>query len=842
MPEGKPVNLEQAFPLSGIDTSTAFHAQRPGTCVDGLNVRSFEPSTDRARGGSRPGLAKFLDEQVSGSNAIQSLDYYVVSQQELVGDGVSWCQGDTGSGMVAQLRDVSGNTAYTWPYSAAAMSFFFDQESNGYVAGATAATTVRVTKVSAAGVSQWDVSLTVPTSSIVRGIVVFDGVVYVFMTSATGPTSRLFRLDAETGENLDASSWKSNADGLTTEATGSKRMAIQNGVIAISTATGETVQFWTTAGSLVATSAAFGATASNITADAAGFFYVCVGSGVGVKKLDPTGTVLWTAAGSVNDVSYDPAAGVLAAVGSGNTLGSSSSFCKVNATTGVVIAGSGSNPNSATDWILVAADGRGGFRLARNATTNNFAAIDSSSTLTWIKSTGDAMSGTEAIASTGYAEPGDIMVGGRVIRGVAVAGGTVKRFDPDGFTSVTNGTVALRADATVIFSQQIGLFMYFVDGMQFKRLNIVDDAMELWTPTAGSLPVSITQETPRLICLWRGRCVLSGLRYEPQNWFMSAVDNPLDWDYSPLSQTPTQAVAGNNSSAGLVGDIVNCMIPFSDDILYFLCDHSIYMMSGDPMAGGQIDRVTDVIGGAWGRPWCKGPDGTVFFFSSRGAVFYMVPGQQPQRLSAQNSDQLAKVNVGTNIIRMAWDDLMQGLHLFITPLDASEEAQHWVWEQRVNAWWPVEFGRTAYNPRAVCVFDGDSPDDRVLLMGGTDGYIRQYLNSATTDDGYSFTASVTVGPFIAPNMAAVFLYEAQAELATASAPVTYAIYRGQSAEEALSTEPIETGTWSPDRNFTNGLRWAGYAFYIKISSTDRWSIERFRLKAGYRGGPRGRSR
>jgi len=70
------------FPVRGIDLYAAFDHQRPNTTPVGLNVRAFEPSTQRARGGSRPGLVQYIQQQlplgfVSGSHKIQHLNYIV---------------------------------------------------------------------------------------------------------------------------------------------------------------------------------------------------------------------------------------------------------------------------------------------------------------------------------------------------------------------------------------------------------------------------------------------------------------------------------------------------------------------------------------------------------------------------------------------------------------------------------------------------------------------------------------------------------------------------------------------------------------------------------------------
>lgn len=74
------------FPLCGIDLSRGFNQQMPrpmangdygGTTPVGVNVRAYEPGTQRARGGQRPGLAKYITGLVGSANLIQELNIVV---------------------------------------------------------------------------------------------------------------------------------------------------------------------------------------------------------------------------------------------------------------------------------------------------------------------------------------------------------------------------------------------------------------------------------------------------------------------------------------------------------------------------------------------------------------------------------------------------------------------------------------------------------------------------------------------------------------------------------------------------------------------------------------------
>jgi hypothetical protein len=65
------------FPTDGIDLSEGYAAQRKGTTRQGVNVRACEPSTQRLRGGNRPGLSKYVGSALPGQ--IQGLNPVVTA-------------------------------------------------------------------------------------------------------------------------------------------------------------------------------------------------------------------------------------------------------------------------------------------------------------------------------------------------------------------------------------------------------------------------------------------------------------------------------------------------------------------------------------------------------------------------------------------------------------------------------------------------------------------------------------------------------------------------------------------------------------------------------------------
>lgn len=83
MPDHRETYLPLEFPSKGIDVSS--QEPPPGFTEQGVNVRWFESVSERGRGGSRPGLSRFINDQLPG--VIQDLNVVVgVSGDALLGN------------------------------------------------------------------------------------------------------------------------------------------------------------------------------------------------------------------------------------------------------------------------------------------------------------------------------------------------------------------------------------------------------------------------------------------------------------------------------------------------------------------------------------------------------------------------------------------------------------------------------------------------------------------------------------------------------------------------------------------------------------------------------------
>jgi len=484
----------------------------------------------------------------------------------------------------------------------------------------------------------------------------------------------------------------------------------------------------------------------------------------------------------------------------------------------------------------------------------------------------------------------------RGIRHIAVCDGDIRRLEPDAASpntvvTVTNGSGALNADSRIVRSIEADGKLFFIDGEQYKYYDPVEDEVFVWKAIgSGSLP-----PRARLIEHWRNRVCLARYEGNASDIFMLEVGNPHGCDLSPPVTTLTQAVSLAAAQAGKVPDIVNAMIPYNDDLMIIGGDHSIWRLTGDPMAAGQLDLVSDMTGMAFGRPWCKDPSGRVYFFGSRGGVFRMSPQEGIVKISSPRLDRrLEQLNLEYFTVRMAYNNQSRGVHIWFVPIDvvpavygsgivsadpspilddgnvtisydanfsvlnaaaainmnyafdadwpgsptaaamtetvpttsniweatvavpdgateifmtfddgivtvtddndgdewsfpiddstdpdpdpgnggpfggvgigvdpvdsdpASHAATgqpilHYFYEIDTDAWWADQYADADFDPTAVAVVDGDAVDDRRVLVGGGDGYLRMIDEDTENDDGEAIDAYVRIGPVMPKN-------------------------------------------------------------------------------------------
>lgn len=380
---------------------------------------------------------------------------------------------------------------------------------------------------------------------------------------------------------------------------------------------------------------------------------------------------------------------------------------------------------------------------------------------------------------------------------------------------------------------------YLVDTLHdLIQIDLPTMTVETFSPTAGA-ETATTLGAYSLACMWRDRLVFAASVATPQNFIMSRQGTPTDFDYG--QDDSAAAVAGNASKVGSIGEPLNCLMPWTDDILILGGDHSIYKVEGDIAAGGQIVNVSPSIGTLGPDCWDVDPQGNLYFVGTDG-LYVMPPGGVPQNLSAGSMRQFfSEINRNEVLVQLSWDRDRNGLYIFVTNISPGGTSTHLWYDATNQAFFPVQYADNV-GPVVALIYDGDDPVDRQILLGGRDGYVRQVDQTSLDDDGVDFENYVFIGP-VRPGGTDAALAVIQAmEVVVGEVPSTIGSFTsddwgmniqlqtGKDAYTAL-TAPQQTFNFDVTlqaRRKRILQRISGGSWYFKISGTagKLWSLEK----------------
>lgn len=340
----------------------------------------------------------------------------------------------------------------------------------------------------------------------------------------------------------------------------------------------------------------------------------------------------------------------------------------------------------------------------------------------------------------------------RLLRVFGFANGKAKRFNKGTGLWVSpsaTDTIAqpeLDAAATHLSHAFIHGELFVSDGKTMVVYNPkIDRVVAYKSKSAGKF-----LDRPAILFAWRGR--LGGARGfdKPQSWHLTAYGDPYDVDIAPPDALQTSSIDGANAPAGEPPEAINAVAPISDDLCLFLCESSVWRMTGDPATpNGQLDFVTDKTGGSFGKSHARDDRGAFYWYGSRGGVWTL--GQDAVGLAELTGGVLEKrarqLDLGVFRVEVVWDDVEQGLYVIPVPFGATNTFLiSWFWDRATRSWWEDTWPSGKF-PTCWALADGDDPNDRQLLCGGPDGFVR-YLDAASRDDdGSPIDSYATLGPY-----------------------------------------------------------------------------------------------
>ena len=838
------------FPTQGVVENAPFSHQPPGTTPSALNVRSYDALERRNRGGQRTGVSRVANDAINGSNQIQMVEP-IVEAIDLV-QAASWgdkltdpagpLSGSGGKMLWASdgtflVQMATGSGIRVWPVTG-----------NTYGAGITLAHSTITAALGAGNVQDIDLSndndylfiatsgglgvCTIDPSSGFGAITEFGSLTSVTGVRASSDGNAVLYID-QTGTALHAVRWTGTAFGtaFSDPAVGSlggsaMALAADNSVVFVTNQSGSgSVQAWN-----FNTSTGFGSQIDTVLIGAGG-------SNVNELAAHPSLSHVSIALSTSNEYqiysfSVSTGFGAVSRANAGVGTLEATSFSPSGS---YLFVGGGTSPRGKVFNFA----GGVGSALADPGTLPSTTAYSGQ----W-KALDDilALSVTNVVETWDFT-PAGINPSARETRLVTVTGGSMYRSSTDfaTFSLVASGSSAFDSSAPTLQGGVAFQKMFVVDGIyaNYQFLDFSDNTLKDWTAnlTAGTLPRGTTDNTlgARIIAVYRGRVCLSGLKEEPQNWFMSKAGDPFDFDYSPTTPSAVQAVAGNNSEVGELGDIVTALAPYQDDLLVMGGANSVWVMRGDPAAGGQIDNIVRGIGIVGPDAWCFDDVGNFYFFGVNGLyrISYGL-NSQPELVSKNKLDRtFSEIDVSAVGISLEYDPLWQGVHVFVlsTSEPASDAAapRHYFWDSRNQAFWPDQYP-AAVGPSATVYLNTDNPEESGVVFGGFDGRVRRFDDGAKSDDGTAITSFVQI-PAIAPGaaLADTKLSEVAVNLDVQSDNMTLNVYAGQNIEEAVNSGVVRySRDLLPGRNnsFRNRVRGAAIVLELRQSvDGDTWAYE-----------------
>jgi len=438
----------------------------------------------------------------------------------------------------------------------------------------------------------------------------------------------------------------------------------------------------------------------------------------------------------------------------------------------------------------------------------------------------------------------DGVVSGTSLTASSVADWTALGFDTDAdLITISDGTGTVENGTYQIASVAAGSLTLAVDigsgtcSFKVQRgpkvYDPLTDTLSLWTADTdlGIVPVGC-----EAIALYRDRLVLSIDREDPWIWYASRQGDPNDWDYFPTeANDPGRAIFATLADAGKLGQPITALIPHSDDYLIFGCDHSLWMMRGDPAIGGQIDNISYEVGIVDKRAFSKTPDGAVVFLSDDGV--YAIPigsVSPPQSISHERMPQdLKRIDPSLNEVVMGFDPEYRGIHIFISARNGTS-GRHWYIDWEDKTFWPDTLPN-AFDPFSCWYYVADVSAHRWFLVGCRDGYIRLFKDVYETDEDNEINSYCDIGP-IKLGFGEEFegkLNRVTAALAQESGDLTWAVRSGKTHQGAVDADTFASGTWTYDSskdglNYWSRPRMRAASMVLRITGTGtrRWALEK----------------
>ena len=241
-------------------------------------------------------------------------------------------------------------------------------------------------------------------------------------------------------------------------------------------------------------------------------------------------------------------------------------------------------------------------------------------------------------------------------------------------------------------------FIYMTDGKRYVKVDMSSSTpvVSQWIGPYKTVSNSFGGSTQfaRLTAQFNSRVALAGIDSAATNWFLSAINNPFDWQPSAGTTLTVDAVAGSTGTKfGETGDNIKALIPVGSSGLLLACENSMVILTNDPVfSDATVRRVSGSIGCLGPRAFANVGEMGVLIASPQG-VFGVDPNsfdvEKGARVSKDKLDRLfANTDFEDTNVVMGYDDARAIAFLAITRTDDSTASRLYALDMGTGSWWP----------------------------------------------------------------------------------------------------------------------------------------------------------
>jgi hypothetical protein len=284
---------------------------------------------------------------------------------------------------------------------------------------------------------------------------------------------------------------------------------------------------------------------------------------------------------------------------------------------------------------------------------------------------------------------------------------------------------------------------YIGDGVKVVKVDLSiaesspNTAVSNFVPVAG-YPADLL--TCRIMRVWRDRLIFARPPSNPHRWYMSRQADFTDFDFS---DTDVGAAIGfGGFLAGQIGEPICDIADYTRDTCIFFCDHSTYIMVGEPRDGGTLERESATTGSLTADSWGLDDGDNVYFVGAGGLYRRLAQGGIEDLSTDKLTSYFYNLSNEGWTINVCFDRDRHGVWVTRVSNTSHATTSHLWYDLRRGGYWPCEFP-TNCGPTRILNYDGGTAAyDRILLFGGWDGYVRVVLDGVTNDHNGTTTVDI----------------------------------------------------------------------------------------------------